>query len=64
MRAEYVAAEGEPTRMIASVADELDADLVVVGTREAGFVERIAHPSVSRGLANSSHRDVLIVHPE
>ena len=49
--------------MIASVADELDADLVVVGTREAGFVERIAHPSVSRGLAQGSHRDVLIIHP-
>ena len=64
VRAEYVTAEGEPARMIASVADELDADLVVVGTREAGFVERIARPSVSRGLARTSHRDVLIVHAD
>ena len=62
--AEYVAAEGEPARMIAAVADELDADLVVVGTREAGLAERIAHPSVSRELAHTTHRDVLIVHPE
>ena len=63
VRARYVAAEGEPARMIASVADEHDADLTVVGTREANVAERIHRPSVSRAVASDSRRDVLIVHP-
>src|SRR3954471_16066380 len=64
VRAQYVAAEGEPARMIASVAEEHDGDLIVVGTREPGLVERIQHPSVSQAVARESDRDVLIVHPE
>jgi len=64
VRARYVAAEGEPARMIASVADEHDADLIVVGTREANVAERIRRPSISRAVASDSRRDVLIVHPD
>ena len=63
VRASYVAAEGEPSRMIASVADEYGADLIVIGTREAGIVERVRHPSVSQAVARGTGRDVLIVHP-
>jgi nucleotide-binding universal stress UspA family protein len=64
MRARYVPAEGEPADMIESVAEEHDADLIVVGTREASIVERLPHPSVSRAVARRSDRDVLIVHPD
>src|ERR1700750_3306355 len=45
VRASYVAAEGEPARMIATVAEQHGADLIVVGTREAGLVERVQEPS-------------------
>lgn len=63
LRVVYVAAEGDPARAIVSVANAHDADLIVVGTREARAIERMRHPSVSRAVAGASDRDVLVVHP-
>ncbi len=54
---------GDPARAIAELADEVDADLIVLGTREPGFVERVLRQSVSAGVARRVHRDLLIVHP-
>jgi nucleotide-binding universal stress UspA family protein len=48
--------------MSSSVADEQDADLIVVGTRGACFAERFERPSVSEAVVGESGRDVLIVH--
>ena len=62
--AQVVAASGDPAGAIALLADEHDVDLVVVGTREPGLVDRILRQSVSRGVARRVHRDLLIVHPE
>ena len=56
-------ATGDPAGAIAMVADECDADLVVVGTREPGLAERIMRQSVSAEVARRVHRDLLIVHP-
>jgi nucleotide-binding universal stress UspA family protein len=56
-------ATGDPAGAISMVADERDADLVVVGTREPGLAERIMRHSVSGKVARRVHRDVLIVHP-
>jgi|1186.fasta_scaffold728225_2 nucleotide-binding universal stress UspA family protein len=58
-----VAATGDPAGAIAMIADEKDADLVVVGTREPGFAERVLRHSVSAEVARRVHRDLLIVHP-
>ena len=63
IRAELVTATGDPAGAIAMIADERDADLVVVGTREPGLVERIMRHSVSAEVARRVHRDLLIVHP-
>jgi nucleotide-binding universal stress UspA family protein len=60
---ELIPATGDPAAAIARLADEVDADLVVVGTREPGVVERVMHHSVSRQVARRVHRDILIVHP-
>lgn len=61
---DFAAVTGEPTGEIVEVADAHDADLIVVGTREPGFFERLLSGSVSQGVARRAHCDVLIVHPE
>jgi nucleotide-binding universal stress UspA family protein len=61
---EFVGVNGEPAEEIIAAADEHDADLIVVGTREPGFIERLLGGSVSEGVARRAHRDVLIVHPQ
>jgi nucleotide-binding universal stress UspA family protein len=60
---ELIPATGEPAAAIARLADEVDADLVVVGTREPTVAERVLRASVSRKVASRVHRDLLIVHP-
>ena len=59
---EFAGVVGQPAAEILEVADRYDADLIVVGTREAGFFERLLGGSVSEGVARKAHRDVLIVH--
>ena len=54
---------GDPANAIATLAEERDVDLVVVGTRETGLWERLLHHGVSRVVSRRAHRDVLIVHP-
>jgi nucleotide-binding universal stress UspA family protein len=61
--ADFVARVGEPDDALVEVADELGADLLVVGTREPGFLDRVLAGSVSNDLARRAHCDVLIVHP-
>jgi nucleotide-binding universal stress UspA family protein len=61
--AEYEARTGAADDALIEVADERGADLIVVGTREPGFLSRIFEGSVSRDLAKRAHCDVLIVHP-
>jgi nucleotide-binding universal stress UspA family protein len=63
VNAELVPAIGEPAVAIVRLAEERDADLVVVGTRELGVIQRVLGQSVSREVARRIHRDVLIVHP-
>ena len=60
---ELVPAIGEPASAIVQLAEERDADLVVVGTREVGVISRVLGQSVSQEIARRIHRDVLIVHP-
>ena len=62
--AEYQARSGAADDALIEVADERGADLIVVGTREPGFLSRIFEGSVSRDLAKRAHCDVLIVHPQ
>jgi nucleotide-binding universal stress UspA family protein len=60
---EFAGVVGQPADEIVDVAERNNADLIVVGTREPGFLERLLEGSVSQGVARRAHCDVLIVHP-
>jgi nucleotide-binding universal stress UspA family protein len=62
LTAQYVEVVGHPAESILSVATEHGADLIVVGTREGGLLERLLGMSVSDSVAHRAHCDVLIVH--
>jgi nucleotide-binding universal stress UspA family protein len=60
--AEFELAIGHPGEAIAEIAERHGAELIVVGTREPGFLERLLGGSVSRAVSAHAHCDVLIVH--
>jgi nucleotide-binding universal stress UspA family protein len=59
---EYVVELGDPAERLLEVADQRGADLIVVGSREHGFLERLLGRSVDEAVARRSERDVLLVH--
>jgi nucleotide-binding universal stress UspA family protein len=60
--AEYVAEVGETTKRLLAVAEEREADLVVVGSRERGFLEHLLRRPVDEAVAKRARCDVLLVH--
>lgn len=63
VRAATVSPVGRPIEELVDVADERQADLIVVGTHEPGLLERIVWGSTSQAVARKAHCDVLVVHP-
>jgi nucleotide-binding universal stress UspA family protein len=61
VQAEYQPGLGDPAETIAEVARQASADLVVVGDRELGLLQRMLGQSVSAGVAHKVHCDLLIV---
>ena len=49
---------------ILEYADEVDAELIVAGSRGLSAIESTVLGSVSHGLVNHSHRPVLVVPPK
>jgi nucleotide-binding universal stress UspA family protein len=59
---EYVEVVGDPADGIVDEAEARGADLIVVGTRHPGFLDRLFGGDVGEAVSRRSRRDVLIVH--
>jgi nucleotide-binding universal stress UspA family protein len=59
---EYLAEEGELAERLLDVAEHRDAAMIIVGSREHGFLERLLHRPVEEAVARRADRDVLLVH--
>jgi nucleotide-binding universal stress UspA family protein len=59
--AEALEREGQPAFVICDVADELNADLIVMGCRGVGLIEDIQAESVTTRVINLSPCPVLII---
>ena len=62
VQVESVLAMGDAADAILELAEQRGADLIVVGTREPGFFERLMGHSVSESVERHARCDVLIVH--
>ncbi|MCM6762753.1 universal stress protein [Rathayibacter sp. ZW T2_19] len=61
---EFRVSEGEPALALSDVAEQTDARMIVVGTRDAGVLASIAEflsGSVAVHLAHRQHRPVMVV---
>jgi nucleotide-binding universal stress UspA family protein len=61
VEAEFVPSVGPPAEAIVRLAEQRSADLIVVGTRRKGFVERLVEGSVNRDVLRRAKCDVLVV---
>ena len=52
---------GDPARVITAQAEEIDADLIVVGNGHKNLLERLLFGSVSAGVSHRTNCDVLVV---
>ncbi|ARS90972.1 universal stress protein [Natrarchaeobaculum aegyptiacum] len=53
--------DGTPVKEILDYADEVDADVIVMGTRGRGGLSRMMLGSVTEGVTRHSEQDVLVV---
>jgi nucleotide-binding universal stress UspA family protein len=63
LQVEFAGVAGEPAQELVDAAEQHQAALIIVGTREPGFLERLLGGSVSQDVARRARCDVLIVHP-
>ena len=64
LQVEFARVAGEPAQELIDAAEQRQAELIIVGTREPGFLERLLSGSVSQDVARRARCDVLIVHPD
>jgi nucleotide-binding universal stress UspA family protein len=63
LQVDFAGVAGEPAQELVDAAEQRQAELIIVGTREPGFLERLLGGSVSQDVARRARCDVLIVHP-
>ena len=55
---------GDPSHELIALADRVDADMIVVGTRSPGFrgtIQEFFNGSVAANLAHRQHRPVIVI---
>lgn len=57
-----VGEEGDPATAVLRAAEERHVDVIVVGTEERGWLDRLLRPSVSKEIVRHAHVPVLVVH--
>jgi nucleotide-binding universal stress UspA family protein len=62
VQTEYVTEVGDPAGRLLELAERRDADLIVVGSREHGFLEHVLGMSCDEKVARRAHTDVMLVH--
>jgi len=62
IEAEFDLALDDPATHIVHLAKQRGADLIVVGTHEPGFLQRLLGLSVSDNVERKAHCDVMVVH--
>jgi nucleotide-binding universal stress UspA family protein len=62
VRAEFVSDAGAPTERILELAEQRQADMIVVAVEATGFLEHLLAGSVTEDVAERTRRDVLLVH--
>lgn len=61
IQADVIEREGQPAFVICDVADELNAELIVMGCRGVGLIEDVQNESVTMRVINLSPCPVLII---
>ncbi len=64
VRADFLTRVGSADDALIQVADERSAELIVVGTREPGFLGAAARGQRQPGRGQAAHCDVLVVRPK
>ncbi len=54
--------DDHPAAAILDLAEQVDADLIVLGTRGLGRIERFVHGSVSSRVADHARTSLMLVH--
>ena len=54
--------DDDPASAILDVAEKVEADLIVVGSRGLGRASRFVRGSVSAKVANHAHTSFLVLH--
>lgn len=60
-RVQFIHKTGHPSLTICNVAEEMEMNLIIVGSHGRGFIERALLGSVAHGVLNCSHIPVLVV---
>ena len=63
LQVEFAGVAGEPAQELVDAAEQRQAELIIVRTREPGFLERLFGGSVNQDVARRARCDVLIVRP-
>jgi nucleotide-binding universal stress UspA family protein len=59
---EAVVGEGDPARVIVDLADDRQADMIVLGAHDGGLLSRVFERAIDDVVSHRAHTDVLIVH--